>query len=65
MSPNTSIFDNLTIWRYEADQISQNKEVEKMMKKENKKGKPRNRMQKLTVPVVTFLRISRVIIILN
>jgi len=53
LSPNSSTFENHTIWRYEADQISQNKEVEKMMlSKQDKKNKPRNHMQKLTIPAV-------------
>jgi len=53
LSPDTSTFANLTVWRYEADQISQNKEVQKMMKQAQAQKKPRNRTQKLTVPPKT------------
>jgi len=59
LTSDTSALLNPTVWRYEADQISQNKEVQKMLKKEPKKSKTRTRIDKLNIQEVSCSIYSR------
>jgi len=54
LTNETSALMNPTVWRYEADQVTQNKEVQNMLKKAPKKGKTRNRIDPLNIQEVFF-----------